>query len=137
MNYFLVLLLQHAEAETPSDAYNPDVLQLEQLLKTITGSFAGIVKIQNDDGKTVIREKGTGTGSYVTRLRRNYVCESLGYPQTQTAFLITTTADRRVVNDAVLLAFKGSIRSSTLDACKFRIEYHSSEDRPVHSDQYA
>ena len=135
MNYFLVLLLQHVEAETPSDAYNPDVLQLEQLLKTITGSFAGVVKVENDDGKTVIREKETG--NFVTRLRRGYVRECFGYSQTQVAFLVTTTADWRVVSDAVLLAFKGSMRACALDARNFRIEYHSSEDRPIRGDQYA
>lgn len=134
MNYFLVLLLQHAEAETSSDPYDPDVLQLEQLLKTITGSFAGVVKVQNDDGKTVIREKEIG--NFVTRLRRGYVWECFGYSQTQTAFLVTTTADADVVSHAVLLAFRG-MRACALDACKYRIEYHSSEDKDIHLDQYA
>ena len=134
MNYFLVLLLQHAEAETPSDPYNPEVLQLEQLLKTITNSFSGVVKVQNDDGKTVIREKETG--NFVTRLRRGYVWECFGYPQTQVAFLVTTTADADVVSQAALLAFKG-MRACALDACKHRIEYHSTEDKDVHLDQYA
>lgn len=134
MNYFLVLLNEHSEDETSSDPRNPQVLLLEQLLKTITGEFAGVVKVKNPDGKTVIRDKATG--KFVTRLRRGYVWQSLGYRTTQTAFLVTTSAAELVVSQAALLAFR-SIRAVSLDATKLKIEYNSSEDRPIYGDVYA
>lgn len=130
MNYYLVLMVEKAD-----EPAFPRLRDLEQLLKAVTGEFSGVVKVKNDDGKTVIRTKTTG--EFVTRLRRNYTRPDMpGRVWTQTAFIVTTSATKAVVNYAALLALPSSVTVTALDATEMKIEYNSSDDLPIIDDMY-
>jgi len=131
MNYYLVLMIEKAD-----EPASHRLLDLEQLLRTVTGEFAGVVEVKNDDGKTVIRTKTTG--EFVTRLRRNYIRPDMPRRTwTQTALIVTTSATGDVVKRAALLALPSSVTASALDATKTTIEYNSSDDQPIIDDMYA
>lgn len=132
MNYWMCLINHRSEFDPTEDTSL--LLCMERLLQTITGEFSGIVKVNNDDGKTVLRNKITK--EFVTMLRKNYRHLSLGYDETTSAVIVTTTASEDIVGDMILCLLHG-IRVITLDATKLDIEYHSSETRGVYEDQYA